>query len=96
MRPYLLHRLGSAFTVDCAAVKYLRERGGRLAMMTAEEVVKPIAAECVYVDAHGSVAIRLKPAAAIIRAYGEQFRWARPATTARRSTRRTPKAPKLL
>jgi hypothetical protein len=62
-------------------------------MMTAEEVVKRIAAECAYVDAHGGVGIRLKPAAAIVRAYGEQFRSAQPA--ARRVRRQSSKAPKL-
>jgi hypothetical protein len=66
---------------------------GEVAMMTAEDVVKRIAAECAYVDARGGVGIRLKPAAAIVRAYGEQFRSARPAAPSRR---RAPKASKLL
>ena len=44
------------------------------AMLTAEEVVRRIAAECAYVDERGAVGIRLKPAAAIVRQYGEQFR----------------------
>jgi hypothetical protein len=65
-------------------------------MTTAEDVVRRIAAECAYVDAQGGVGIRLKPAAAIVRAYGEQFRLARPAAPSRRSTRQAPKSPKLL
>jgi hypothetical protein len=65
-------------------------------MMTAEDVVTQIAAERAFVDQRGGVGIRLKPAAAIVREYGEQFRSARPATPGRRSTRRVPKPPKLL
>ena len=42
--------------------------------MTAEDAVKRIAAECAYVDANGGVGIRLKPAAAIVRQYADQFR----------------------
>ena len=41
---------------------------------TAEDVVRRIAAECAYVDERGGVGIRLEPAAAIVRRYGEQFR----------------------
>ena len=44
------------------------------AILTAEDVVRRIAAECAYVDERGGVGIRLKPAAAIVRQYGEQFR----------------------
>jgi len=44
------------------------------AIMTAEDVVRRIAAECAYVDERGGVGIRLEPAAAIVRRYGEQFR----------------------
>jgi hypothetical protein len=33
-----------------------------------------VAAECAYVDERGGVGIRLEPAAAIVRQYGEQFR----------------------
>jgi hypothetical protein len=44
------------------------------AILTAEEVVRRIAAECGYVDERGGVGIRLEPAAAIVRQYGEQFR----------------------
>ena len=40
-------------------------------IMTAEDVVRRIAAECAYVDERGAVGIRLKPAAAIVRQYGE-------------------------
>jgi hypothetical protein len=56
-----------------------------------------IAAECAYVDERGGVGIRLKPAAAIVREYGEQFTAARalPARP-RRAARRRPKAPTLL
>ncbi|HEY2540553.1 MAG TPA: hypothetical protein VGI28_13835 [Stellaceae bacterium] len=42
--------------------------------MTAEDAVKRIAAECAFVDANGGVGIRLKPAAAIVRQYADQFR----------------------
>ena len=44
------------------------------AILTAEDVIRRIAAECAYVDEHGGVGIRLEPAAAIVRRYGEQFR----------------------
>ena len=43
-------------------------------VLTPEDVVRRIAAECTFVDEHGGVGIRLKPAAAIVRQYGEQFR----------------------
>jgi hypothetical protein len=43
------------------------------AILTAEDVVRRIAAECAYVDERGG-GIRLEPAAAIVRQYGEQFR----------------------
>ena len=43
-------------------------------ILTAEDVVKRIAGECAFVDDRGAVGIRLKPAAAIVRQYGEQFR----------------------
>jgi hypothetical protein len=33
-----------------------------------------LAAECAYVDERGGVGIRLEPAAAIVRRYGEQYR----------------------
>jgi len=62
------------------------------AILTAEEVVRRIAAECAYVDERGAVGIRLKPAAAIVRQYGEQFRRA----PRRRQPRRAPKPPSLL
>ena len=42
--------------------------------MTAEDVVRRIASECAFVDPHGGVGIRLKPAAAIVRQYADQFR----------------------
>jgi hypothetical protein len=42
--------------------------GGEMApMLTAEDVVRRIAAECAYVDDRGGVGIRLKPAVAIVR-----------------------------
>jgi hypothetical protein len=43
-------------------------------ILTPEDVVRRIAAECTFVDERGGVGIRLKPAAAIVRQYGEQFR----------------------
>jgi len=43
-------------------------------ILTPEDVVRRIAAECAFVDERGGVGIRLKPAAAIVRQYGEQFR----------------------
>jgi hypothetical protein len=55
-------------------------------ILTAEDVVRRIAAECAYIDERGGVGIRLEPAAAIVRRYGEQFR--RPP---RRKPRRSPK-----
>lgn len=42
--------------------------------MTAEDVVRRIAAECAFVDPQGGVGIRLKPAADIVRQYADQFR----------------------
>jgi hypothetical protein len=59
--------------------------------LTAEDVVKRIAPECAFVDDRGAVGIRLKPAAAIVREYGEQFR-----VTPRRRPIRQPKPPRLL
>jgi hypothetical protein len=50
--------------------------------LTAEGVVRPIAAECAFVDDRGGVGIRLKPAIAIVRQYAEQFR-ERPTTRSR-------------
>ena len=61
-------------------------------ILTAEDVVRRIAAECTFVDERGGVEIRSRPAAAIVRRYGEQFR--RPPR--RRQTRRSPKPPPLL
>jgi hypothetical protein len=60
-------------------------------ILTAEDVVRRIAAECTYVDDRGGVGIRLEPAAAIVRRYGEQFR--RPP---RRKQPRRPKPTPLL
>jgi hypothetical protein len=42
-------------------------------ILTAEDVVRRIAAECAYVNERGGVGIRLEPAAAIVRQYGDQF-----------------------
>src|ERR1700730_2333451 len=42
-------------------------------VLTPEDVVRRIAAECVFVDERGAVGIRLKPAAAIVRLYGNQI-----------------------
>jgi hypothetical protein len=61
-------------------------------ILTAEDVVRRIAAECAFLDERGGVGIRLEPAVAIVRRYGEQFR--RPPR--RSQTRRTPKPPPLL
>jgi hypothetical protein len=61
-------------------------------ILTAEDVVRRIAAECAYVDDHGGVGIRLEPAAAIVRQYGQQFR----RQPRRKPTRRQPKPPLLL
>src|SRR5712672_790264 len=47
-------------------------------ILTPEDVVRRIAAECTLIDERGAVSIRLKPAAAIVCQYGEQFRWPRP------------------
>ena len=56
-----------------------------LPMLTAEDVVKRIAAECAFADDRCAVGIRLKAAVAIVREYGEimaaslkiwpRFRW---------------------
>jgi hypothetical protein len=61
-------------------------------ILTAEDVVRRIAAECVYVDERGAVGIRLKPAVAIVQQYGEQFRRG----PQRKPRRQTPKPPRLL
>ena len=39
-------------------------------ILTPENFVRRIAAECTFVDERGAVGIRLKPAAAIVRQYG--------------------------
>ena len=65
-------------------------------MLTAEDVVRRIVAECAYVDENGGVGIRIKPAAAIVLEYGDQFRRAQPVTRAKRLNRHAPKEPKLL
>jgi hypothetical protein len=59
--------------------------------LTAEDVVRRIAAECTFIGGNGEVGIRIEPAAAIVRQYGEQFRRAPP-----RRRPRTPKPPPLL
>jgi hypothetical protein len=61
-------------------------------ILTAEDVVRRIAAECAFVDERGGVGIRLRPAAAIVRQYGEQFR--RPPR--RKQASRSSKPPPLL
>ncbi len=60
-------------------------------ILTPEDVVRRIAAECAFVDERGGVGIRLKPAAAIVRQYGSQFRAPR-----RKRQPRPPKPPPLL
>jgi hypothetical protein len=62
------------------------------AILTAENVVRRIAAECACVDERGGVGIRLESAAAIVRQYGKQFR--RPPR--RKQGRRTSKPVLLL
>jgi hypothetical protein len=62
-----------------------------LAILAAEDVVRRIASECAYVDERGGVGIRLEPAAAIVRQYGEQFR----REPQRRGRRRALKPPRL-
>jgi hypothetical protein len=57
-------------------------------ILTAEDVVRRIAAECAYVDERGGVGIRVEPAAAIVRQYREQFRAPR--------RQRRPRSPKPL
>jgi hypothetical protein len=42
-------------------------------ILTPEDVVRRIAAECVFVDERGAVGIRLKPAAAIVRQSAVSF-----------------------
>jgi hypothetical protein len=61
-------------------------------ILTAEDVVRRIAAECAYVDERGGVGIRLEPAAAIVRQYGEQLRRA----PRRGQVRRTRKPPVVM
>lgn len=60
-------------------------------ILTAEDVVKRIAAGCAFVDERGAVGIRLEAAAAIVRQYGDQFRGRR-----RKPVRRLPKPQPLL
>jgi hypothetical protein len=43
-------------------------------ILTPEDVVRRIAAECTFVDERGAVGIRLERAAAIVRQYENQFR----------------------
>jgi hypothetical protein len=60
-------------------------------ILTPEDVVRRIAAECTFIDERAAVGIRLEPAAAIVRHYGEQFR-----SPAWRKQNRRPKPPSLL
>jgi len=60
-------------------------------ILTPEDVVRRIAAECTFVDERGAVGIRLERAAAIVRQYGDQFRAPR-----RQRRPRPPKPPPLL
>jgi len=60
--------------------------------LTPEDVVRRIASECAYIDERGGVGIRLEPAAAIVRQYGEQFR--RP--QGRKQTLRSPRPVPML
>ena len=61
------------------------------AILTPEDVIRRIAAECTFIDERGAVGIRLEPAAAIVRQYGEQFRVPR-----RQRRPRSAKPPPLL
>jgi hypothetical protein len=61
-------------------------------VLTAEDVVRRIAAECAFIDERGGVGIRLEPAAAIVQQYGEQFR----GPARRRQRLRSPKPTPLL
>jgi hypothetical protein len=54
--------------------------------LTPEDVVRRIAVECAFVDDRGGVGIRLRPAIAIVRQYGEQCR-------ERSATRTRPRRP---
>ena len=65
--------------------------GQMAAILTPEDVVRRIAAECAYVNERGGVGIRLEPAAAIVRQYGDQFRAPR-----RQRRPRSAKPPPLL
>jgi hypothetical protein len=65
--------------------------GYMAAILTPEDVVRRIAAECAYLDERGGVGIRLEPAAAIVRQYGQQFRAPR-----RQRRPRSAKPPSLL
>jgi hypothetical protein len=56
-------------------------------ILTPEDIVHRIAAECAYVDERGGVGIRPEPAAAIVRRYGGQFRRAPRRERMRRSAR---------
>jgi hypothetical protein len=56
-------------------------------ILSAEEVVRRIAADCAFVDDKCGVGIRLQPAAAIVRAYGAQLR----IPQNRKPVRRSPK-----
>jgi len=65
-------------------------------MLTAEDVIKRIAAECAYIDERGGVGIRIKPAAAIVREYGDQFRTSAARLATRKPRRRPDRGPTLL
>jgi hypothetical protein len=60
-------------------------------ILTPEHVVSRIVAECTFVDERGAVGIRLKPAAALVRQYEDQFR-----EPLRRRRPRSAKPPPLL
>jgi hypothetical protein len=49
-----------------------------------------------FMDERGGLGIRIKPAAAIVREYGDQFRLMSPLTPARQPARRRLKQPTLL
>jgi hypothetical protein len=76
--------------LTCRARVMTDDTPPRRPILTSEDVVKRIAAECAFIDERGGVGIRLRPAAALVRQYGEQFH-----TPPRRRRPRPPKSPSL-
>ena len=61
-------------TIALPAKHKSRGAGEMAPILTAKDVARRIAAKCAFVDERGVIGIRLEPAAAIVRQYGEQFR----------------------